>query len=132
MRGRVIGVLSVMLCCACGEPPDPPRDDLEPVRCTLEGHVAVYVRVTGASVSSVTVTHRYQSDCDLLNARGDDTDAGSEPFYVCIEQGVGTYIVRVTSDGREWSKSVEIKGDECHVSESKNVTFNLDSEPSDR
>jgi hypothetical protein len=119
--------------CACGD------GQLEAVQifqgaCSGELRLAVLVQITdleGMSIDSVTATRESEQKCYLetaqrLLARGED--AGEPEFWVysCWEQqGEGSYLVRVKSGEREWMKSVDVPGDECHVTKSQELSFEL-------
>jgi hypothetical protein len=119
----------VLALCGCGE-------GLESVYiesiCTDEARPAILVAVAhpdGLTVDSVKVMHGSEKHCYLASApRGYDAGEADGPDaaqYLCLEQGQGTYVVRVTSGKRTWTQSVEITGDECHVTNVAKLTFEL-------
>jgi len=128
-RALLWGV-AVLSLAACGD------GELETVTtiqgiCTDELRLAVLVTVINPDdleIDSVTAARADEEPCFLENPslRGDD-DAG-EPegaLYSCWEQGVGRYTVRVKSGDKEWTDSVVVPGNTCHVTKVKKLSIEL-------
>jgi hypothetical protein len=127
-------LMAAALLCACGE------GELETVTvingiCTAELRLAVLVTLVNPSeleIDSVTATRVEEQPCYLESRRkAASTDDAGEPedegtLYSCWEQGVGTYEVRVKSGEREWSKSVVVPGNKCHVTKVKRISIELE------
>lgn len=125
-------LLGLMVLGACGE------GELETVTtiqgiCTLESRLAVLVTVVNPDdmeIDAVTVERVGEHNCFLETRPRSFTvpDAGESEgtLYSCWEQGTGTYVVRVKSGEQTWTESVDVPGNECHVTKAQKLTIELD------
>lgn len=95
--------------------------------CEDEIRIAASVTVqapAGVTVDKVTIEKVSEELCGLTSTRG------TEKLHQCWEQGGGgTYVVRVYSGGRVWSSAEDIEGEDCHVRERRELSFDLSMEP---
>lgn len=126
---RAVAVGLWLAVCSCGEGLE--RVTRVEAVCTAEARLAIRVHVfdpDGLMVDSVTALHATEEPCFLERfAHASAADAG-EPdaaLYACFEQGEGDYLVRVTSGENTWTQSVLVPGDDCHVTEHQDLTFEL-------
>jgi hypothetical protein len=97
--------------------------------CSEQARLAVLVTVFDPDdlmIDSVTATRSKEAQCYLESAgRVQDAGALEGAVYSCWEQGRGTYEVHVTSGDRVWTKRIDVPGDNCHVTERQELTFEL-------
>jgi len=101
--------------------------------CSADLRTAVTVEVSSPEeelpFSSVTASHQREEPCD---GRPPEV-AGARVTYYCYEQGPGdrTYTVRVKNRTLTWTKEVAVPSDECGVTETKTVAFDLRASTAD-
>lgn len=100
--------------------------------CTEDLRLAVLVTLDNPDdlpIDEVTATRLDEQHCYLESRRGFTSDDAGEregALYSCWEQGRGAYLVRVQSGKRAWTQTVDVPGDECHVTKVQKVTMTLD------
>lgn len=101
--------------------------------CTDEARLAILVEVSNpddVAIDSVKATHAREQPCYLesapLGSVLDDAGASDAALYSCWEQGAGSYVVRVTSGKRSWTQSVDVPGDDCHVTKAQKLLLELE------
>jgi hypothetical protein len=106
--------------------------------CSFQTRVAILVETSSPDdreIDSVTASLGRSSEqsCFLEKAPGrhaasdgDDSGVVQRGLYSCLEQGIGTYTVRVKSGKQTWTQDVAVVGDECHVKGLQHLFFELD------
>ncbi|HKP64701.1 MAG TPA: hypothetical protein VJV78_48525 [Polyangiales bacterium] len=87
--------------------------------------IAVTIEPRDLTVDSVTSHNEGERSVDCQ--RG----FRSRTMFSCREQGAGTYTVQVTSGELTWTQTVELHADECHVTDTAKLTFELDPATTD-
>jgi hypothetical protein len=88
-------------------------------KCKQEERVAIELTVRNTAGRDVEVSAeldgRGEQSCDRISDLNVGVEAGGR-LYTCIEQGGGTYRVRVyEEDAVIYEEDIEVEADECHI-----------------
>lgn len=120
-----IGCVLAWLCSACAD------DASFDATCAAYATTAVVVEVVGDQpVTAVTATH---GDKTARCYPSTLQDSAMGETFSCFEVGWGSdekYTINVHGSDERWTKSVDVKSDQCHVTEVKTLSIDLASDPS--
>ena len=127
-RTRLMALAFLCPCIACLD------DGQLETACTSVGFTAVRVQIIGSqTATTVTETHAGKTQqCIPEFPQLGSQDAGVKgvnPDYDCIEMGGGEYSITVHASEQRWTGRVQVKADECHVTEPSTITIDLSTKP---
>ena len=98
-------------------------------KCKQDERIAIELTVRNVAGRNLEVTAELDANgeqsCDRISDLNVGIEAGGR-IYTCIEQGGGTYTVRVYSDDVVLhEEEIEIEADECHIKELARVEVDL-------
>jgi hypothetical protein len=90
-------------------------------KCKQEQRVAIELTVRNTAGRNIEVSAELdggaEQSCDRISDLNVGVEAGGR-IYTCIEQGGGTYKVRVYEDDTViYEEDIEVEADECHIKE---------------